>query len=168
MKFLELLKEKVVVFDGAMGSNLQAQNLTIEDWGGPNFENCSENLLYTKPDAIAQVHIGFLDAGVDVIETNSFGGGEVVLTEFGIADKAYDADVLRQDIAQRGAIAVIPSRANRKAPPSYDRDQYKHRNLIERHFCRIKHFRRIATRYEKLSSRFASFIALVASFVWLT
>ena len=54
--FLDLLKEKVVVFDGAMGSNLQAQNLTIEDWGGANFENCSENLLYTKPDAIAQVH----------------------------------------------------------------------------------------------------------------
>ncbi len=85
-----------------------------------------------------------------------------------VADKAFDADPLRQNIAQRGAKAVIPPRSNRNAPASYDRHQYKHRNLIERHFCRIKPFRRIATRYEKLASRFASFIALVAAFVWLT
>jgi 5-methyltetrahydrofolate--homocysteine methyltransferase len=99
--FLDLLKEKVVVFDGAMGSNLQSQNLSIEDWGGANFENCSENLLYTKPDAIAQVHLGFLEAGVDVIETNSFGGGEVVLTEFGIADKAYDVNLKAAQLAKK-------------------------------------------------------------------
>ena len=99
--FLDLLKEKVVVFDGAMGSNLQAQNLTIEDWGGAQFENCSENLLYTKPDAIAAVHVGFLEAGVDVIETNSFGGGEVVLTEFGIADKAYDVNLKAAQLAKK-------------------------------------------------------------------
>jgi 5-methyltetrahydrofolate--homocysteine methyltransferase len=99
--FLELLKEKVVVFDGAMGSNLQSQNLTIEDWGGANFENCSENLLYTKPDSIAQVHLGFLEAGVDVIETNSFGGGEVVLAEFGIADKAYDVNLKAAQLAKK-------------------------------------------------------------------
>ncbi len=99
--FLDLLKEKVVVFDGAMGSNLQSQNLSIEDWGGANFENCSENLLYTKPDAIAQVHLGFLEAGVDVIETNSFGGGEVVLTEFGIADKAYDVNLKAARLAKK-------------------------------------------------------------------
>ena len=85
-----------------------------------------------------------------------------------LADKAFDADELRQTIAQRGAKAVIPPRANRNAPASYDKHQYKHRNLIERHFCRIKHFRRIATRYEKLAQRFASFVALVSAFVWLT
>jgi 5-methyltetrahydrofolate--homocysteine methyltransferase len=99
--FLDLLKEKIVVFDGAMGSNLQAQNLSIEDWGGPNFENCSENLLYTRPEAIETVHVGFLEAGVDVIETNSFGGGEVVLTEFGIADKAYDVNKKAAELAKR-------------------------------------------------------------------
>lgn len=100
-QFLELLKQKVVIFDGAMGSNLQSQNLTIDDWGGPNFENCSENLLYTKPEAIETVHVGFLEAGVDVIETNSFGGGEVVLTEFGIADKAYDVNKKAAELAKR-------------------------------------------------------------------
>ena len=101
MKFLDLLKEKVVVFDGAMGSNLQAQNLTVEDWGGANYENCSENLLYTKPDAIAQVHVGFLEAGVDVIETNSFGGGEVVLAEFGMVAQAYDVNLKAAQLAKR-------------------------------------------------------------------
>jgi transposase len=85
-----------------------------------------------------------------------------------VADKAFDADALRHTIAQRGATAVIPPRSNRKVPASYDKHHYKHRNLIERHFCRIKHFRRIATRYDKLAQRFASFIALVAAFVWLT
>lgn len=54
--------------------------------------------------------------------------------------------------------------SNRNATATYDRHQYKHRNLIERHFCRIKHFRRIATRYEKLAQRFASFVALVTAF----
>jgi 5-methyltetrahydrofolate--homocysteine methyltransferase len=99
--FLELLKEKVIVFDGAMGSNLQALSLTIDDWGGPEFENCSENLLYTRPDAIEKVHTSFLDVGCDVIETNSFGGSEVVLTEFGIAEKTYDVNRKAAELAKR-------------------------------------------------------------------
>ncbi len=101
MEFLELLKQKIVVFDGAMGSNLQSQNLTLDDWGGAEFENCSENLLYTRPDAIERVHEGFLKVGVDVIETNSFGGGEVVLSEFGIADKAYDVNRKAAELSKR-------------------------------------------------------------------
>ena len=100
-KFLDLLKEKIVVFDGAMGSSLQAQELSIEDWGGQNFENCSENLLYTKPEAIEIVHRDFLDAGVDVIETNSFGGSEVVLAEFGIVEKTYDVNLKAAEMAKR-------------------------------------------------------------------
>src|SRR5436190_222652 len=99
--FLELLKEKIIVFDGAMGSNLQALDLSIDDWGGPQFENCSENLLYTRPDAIETVHRGFLDVGCDVIETNSFGGSEVVLTEFGIAEKTYDVNKKAAELAKR-------------------------------------------------------------------
>ncbi len=90
--FLDLLKERVIVFDGAMGTYLQSLNLSLDEWGGPNFENCSENLLYTRPDAIETVHKAFLDVGCDVIETNSFGGSEVVLAEFGIAEKTYDVN----------------------------------------------------------------------------
>jgi 5-methyltetrahydrofolate--homocysteine methyltransferase len=98
--FLDLLKEKIVVFDGAMGTNLMAQNLTIDDFGGANFENCSENLLYTRPDAVLNVHRAFLEVGSDVIETNTFGGNTVVLQEFGIADKAYDVNFRAAQMAK--------------------------------------------------------------------
>lgn len=100
-KFLELLKEKIIVFDGAMGSNLQAQNLSLEDWGGAQFENCSENLIYTKPEAIEKVHLGFLEVGCDVIETNTFGANGVVLGEYGIADKSYDINKKAAELAKR-------------------------------------------------------------------
>jgi transposase len=84
-----------------------------------------------------------------------------------MADKAFDSDALIESITISGAAAVIPPKSNRVAPREFDRHQYKHRNLIERCFCRLKHFRRIATRYEKLASRFSSFLALVAAFLWL-
>lgn len=99
--FLDLLKERIIVFDGAMGTYLQALNLSIDEWGGPNFENCSENLLYTRPDAIESVHNAFLSAGCDVIETNSFGGSEIVLAEFGIAEKTYDVNFKAAALAKR-------------------------------------------------------------------
>ncbi|MBX3267387.1 MAG: methionine synthase [Acidobacteria bacterium] len=101
MNFLDLLKQKIVVFDGAMGSNLQSLELTLDDWGGPEFENCSENLLYTRPDAIETVHRSFLEVGCDVIETNSFGGSEVVLAEFGIVEKTYDVNKKAAELAKR-------------------------------------------------------------------
>ncbi|MGD9588015.1 MAG: methionine synthase [Pyrinomonadaceae bacterium] len=101
--FLELLNEKVIVFDGAMGTYLQSLELPIEEWGGPNFENCSENLLYTRPDAIEAVHNAFLEIGCDVIETNSFGGSEVVLKEFGIAEQTYDVNRRAAELAKRVA-----------------------------------------------------------------
>src|ERR1051325_10268461 len=99
--FLDLLKNKIIVFDGAMGVSLESLNLSIDGWGGPQFENCSENLLYTRPDVVEKVHTSFLDVGCDVIETNSFGGSEVVLTEFGIADKAYNVNKRAAELAKR-------------------------------------------------------------------
>jgi transposase len=84
-----------------------------------------------------------------------------------VTDKAFDANALIQTIEQTGAKVVIPPKADRTVHRDFDRNQYKHRNLIERFFCRLKHFRRIATRYDKLASRFSSFIALVASFIRL-
>lgn len=92
---------------------------------------------------------------------------EGLTTQAVIADKAFDANALLSAIAQLGAKAVIPPMAHRRDQRSYDRHQYKHRNLIERYFCRLKEFRRIATRYDKLATRFSSFIAIVASFIWL-
>lgn len=84
-----------------------------------------------------------------------------------IADKGYDADHLVETLNARGTQAVIPPRSNRKNPRMFDAHLYKDRNLIERFFSRLKQFRRIATRYDKLASRFAAFVALTASIVWL-
>jgi 5-methyltetrahydrofolate--homocysteine methyltransferase len=100
---LETLKERIVVFDGAMGTNLQVQNLTLDDFGGPRFEGCNENLLVTRPDAVEKVHAGFLDVGCDVIETNSFNGTPVDFAEYDVADKAYDMNVLAARLAKRVA-----------------------------------------------------------------
>src|SRR5215218_9444889 len=100
---LETLKERIVVFDGAMGTNLQVQNLSLDDFGGPRFEGCNENLLVTRPDAVEKVHAGFLDVGCDVVETNSFNGTPVDFAEYDIADKAYDMNVLAARLAKRVA-----------------------------------------------------------------
>ena len=100
---LDTLKERIVVFDGAMGTNLQVQNLTLDDFGGPRFEGCNENLLVTRPDAVEKVHTGFLEVGCDVIETNSFNGTPVDFAEYDIADKAYDMNVLAARLAKRVA-----------------------------------------------------------------
>ncbi|HEV8430553.1 MAG TPA: methionine synthase [Pyrinomonadaceae bacterium] len=100
---LDTLKERIVVFDGAMGTNLQVQNLTLDDFGGPLFEGCNENLLVTRPDAVENVHAGFLDVGCDVIETNSFNGTPVDFAEYGVADKAYEMNVLAAQLAKRVA-----------------------------------------------------------------
>jgi len=99
--FLDTLKERIVVFDGAMGTNLQVQNLTLEDFGGLRFEGCNENLLITRPDAVENVHIAFLDVGCDVIETNSFNGTTVDFAEYDMADQTYDMNVRAATLAKR-------------------------------------------------------------------
>ncbi|MDX6531302.1 MAG: 5-methyltetrahydrofolate--homocysteine methyltransferase [Blastocatellia bacterium] len=99
--FLETLKERIVVFDGAMGTNLQIQNLTLEDFGGLRFEGCNENLLITRPDAVENVHTAFLDVGCDVIETNSFNGTTVDFAEYDMAGQTYDMNVKAATLARR-------------------------------------------------------------------
>jgi 5-methyltetrahydrofolate--homocysteine methyltransferase len=99
--FLDTLKERIVVFDGAMGTNLQVQNLTLDDFGGLRFEGCNEHLLITRPDAVEKVHTGFLDVGCDVIETNSFNGTPVDFAEYDMADQAYDMNVRAARLAKR-------------------------------------------------------------------
>lgn len=83
------------------------------------------------------------------------------------ADKAYDTDAILKHLTDHGIESVIPPRSHRIVQRPFDRHQYKNRNLVERFFCRIKQFRRIATRYDKLAERFASFVALAASVIWL-
>lgn len=83
-----------------------------------------------------------------------------------IADKAYDAQSLRDELAARQIKAVIPPNPTRKHPHRYDKTAYKGRNVIERMFCRLKDFRRIATRYDKRADIFLSAILLAAALTW--
>ncbi|HSS19473.1 MAG TPA: methionine synthase [Pyrinomonadaceae bacterium] len=99
MTFLDTLKERIVVFDGAMGTNIQVQNLTPDDFGG--LDGCNEYLVVTKPEAVEKVHAGFLEAGCDVVETNTFGGASIVLAEYDLADRAYELNVKAAQIAKR-------------------------------------------------------------------
>ena len=84
-----------------------------------------------------------------------------------LADKGYDSDRFRASIAQVGAEAVIPSNRSRSQVIPYDKHVYEDRTLVERFFNKIKHFRRIATRYEKTALSFASMLFLVGAVIWL-
>ncbi|MCB2082296.1 MAG: IS5 family transposase, partial [Rickettsiales bacterium] len=84
-----------------------------------------------------------------------------------LADKGYDADYMLEAAENMGAIAVIPPKSNRKMPRTYDEELYKERNLIERLFNKLKHFRRIATRYDKTAASFMAWLHIAAIYLWL-
>lgn len=88
--FLEAVNQRVVIYDGATGTNLQLRNLTADDFGGESFEGCNEILVDTRPDVIADLHASFFEVGSDVVETNSFGSFSVPLGEYGISDRAEE------------------------------------------------------------------------------
>ncbi|HKR58629.1 MAG TPA: methionine synthase, partial [Pyrinomonadaceae bacterium] len=100
-RFLDTLKERIVVFDGAMGTNIQVQNLTPDDFGG--LDGCNEYLVQTKPEAIEKVHAAFFEAGCDVVETDTFGGASIVLAEYDIAHLAYELNLKAAQLAKRVA-----------------------------------------------------------------
>ncbi len=83
-----------------------------------------------------------------------------------VADKGYDSQALREWLEARGTQAVIPPRKNRKLQYEYDKTIYKQRNVIERMFCRLKDWRRIATRFDRNIKNFMSAIALAATVIW--
>ncbi len=101
--FLSRLHSKsrpVIVFDGAMGTSLQTQNLTAEDFGGAEYEGCNEYLVHTKPESVKTVHRDFLIAGADVIETDTFGGTSIVLAEYDLGDQAYSLNKAAAELAK--------------------------------------------------------------------
>ena len=102
-EFRDILKEKIVVFDGATGTHLQGQGLSADDFGGEQYHGCNEILVVTKPSAVEYVHRDYLTAGCDVIETNSFGSTSIVLAEYGIADRSYELSLKSAQIARRMA-----------------------------------------------------------------
>ena len=84
------LGNKIVMLDGAMGTMLQAENLTSNDFGGEKYEGCNDYLVLTKPDVIKKIHKKYLQAGSDIIETNTFGALDIVLHDYGLEDKAFE------------------------------------------------------------------------------
>lgn len=84
------------------------------------------------------------------------------------ADTAYDGNGLRQFLIERGTVPVIPNNPTRKRFHTFDRCAYRRRNMVERMFCRLKDWRRIATRYDKLARNFLSAVALAATIIWWT
>ena len=101
--YLDAVRERVVILDGATGTNLQRMELTADDFGGPQFEGCNEILVDTRPDAIAELHKSFFEVGSEVVETNSFGSLSYTLGEYGIAERAHELNVKAARIAREVA-----------------------------------------------------------------
>lgn len=99
----DALQERIVVLDGAMGTMIQQRQLGAADFGGPALEGCNENLVLSRPDVILGIHRAYLDAGVDVVETNTFGGTALVLAEYGLADRAYQINLTAARLARQAA-----------------------------------------------------------------
>jgi 5-methyltetrahydrofolate--homocysteine methyltransferase len=91
---------RIMVLDGATGTALQGQNLTASDFGGADLEGCNENLVLSKPSVVEYVHRVYLEAGCDIVETNTFGATPMVLDEYKIGAKAYEINKLASEIAR--------------------------------------------------------------------
>jgi len=108
--FLQTVKERVVVYDGAMGTNIQTRNPTLDDYWGK--ENCSEVLVLSRPDIIRDIHADFFKVGCDVVETDTFGGSRIVLAEFDLADRVREINVkaaqLAREVAQQFSTSDKP------------------------------------------------------------
>src|SRR5437879_1720258 len=91
-RFLDVLRGRVLLYDGAMGTQIQAQELGPDDFGGKSFEGCNDYLSLTRPDVIEAIHAAYFDAGADVVETNSFQASRLRLEEWGIGEKTFDVN----------------------------------------------------------------------------
>jgi 5-methyltetrahydrofolate--homocysteine methyltransferase len=100
-RYMDALREYVLIFDGAMGTSLQAQHLTAADFGGERYNGCNDYLVISNPAAVEQVHRSFLDVGVDVIETNTFRANRITLTEYGLADRVVEINRKAASLARR-------------------------------------------------------------------
>nr|WP_071395215.1 methionine synthase [Bacillus tuaregi] len=103
---IEQMNNKILIMDGAMGTMLQEANLSADDFGGEQLEGCNENLNLTRPDVIESIHRQYLEAGADIIETNTFGATRIVLDEYGLGSKAYEINLIAAQIARRAVDSI--------------------------------------------------------------
>ncbi len=102
-RYLEALAQRVLIFDGAMGTNIQRLNLTAADFGGEQYYGCNDVLVITRPDVIEQIHASFLAVGCDVIETNTFRANRTTLREYGLHDRVIEINRAAAMLARRVA-----------------------------------------------------------------
>jgi len=106
-KIEQALQQRILCLDGAMGTAIQARDLTAEDFGGEAFDGCNENLNLTRPDVIEAIHRAHLEAGADIIETNTFGSAAIVLAEYPpLHERAHEITLAGATIARRAADAL--------------------------------------------------------------
>jgi 5-methyltetrahydrofolate--homocysteine methyltransferase len=99
--YLDALEKKVLVFDGAMGTSLQNQNLTAEHFGGEKYNGCNDFLVISYPEAVEKVHRSFLEVGVDVLETDTFRANRLTMKEYGLQDRTIEMNIAAASLARR-------------------------------------------------------------------
>lgn len=102
----ELLAERILLLDGATGTAVQACDLHAEDFGGANLEGCNENLVFTRPDVVLDIHHKYLEAGADIIETDTFGSTSIVLSEYDLQDKVFEQNKRAAELARQAAAEI--------------------------------------------------------------
>lgn len=93
------MAQKILILDGAMGTMIQQADLTAADFGGEELDGCNENLVITRPDVISNIHEAYLEAGADIISTNTFGGASIVLAEYDLQDHAREINLAAAKLA---------------------------------------------------------------------
>jgi 5-methyltetrahydrofolate--homocysteine methyltransferase len=104
--YLNLLRERVLIYDGAMGTQLMALDLSAADFGGERYVGCYEALVLTRPDAIRAIHAAYLEAGADVVETDSFTASRLKLDEFGLGEKTYEINYRAAELAREACDTI--------------------------------------------------------------
>ncbi len=99
----DALDTRILVLDGAMGTMVQQRDLTAQDFGGPALEGCNEVLVATRPDVILDIHRAYFDAGADMVETDTFGGTRLVMSEYELQDRSYELNVTAAKLARQAA-----------------------------------------------------------------
>ncbi|GKU79346.1 methionine synthase [Paenibacillus sp. L3-i20] len=99
----QLLQERILILDGAMGTMIQQADLTEDDFGGPELDGCNEMLVLTRPDVIQRIHEEYLEAGADILETNTFGATSIVLADYDIPEKAREINLVAAKLARAAA-----------------------------------------------------------------
>jgi len=100
-RYLDALEKKVLVFDGAMGTSLQVQNLTAEHFGGEQYNGCNDYLVISYPEAVEKVHRSFLEVGVDVLETDTFRSNRITMAEYKLGDRVIEINETAASLARR-------------------------------------------------------------------